>query len=229
MKVFVVVVVVAVMALAGASCSSDSSSTASAVDVVATDDSCTPTRTEYDAGKVTFNVKNKGHKVTEMYVYGDDDKVVGEVENIGPGTSRKMTVDVKAGKYELACKPGQTGSGIRKAITVSGAGGQSNAEKGKASRQVDIKSTEYTFTGMENFTAKAGETIEFKLENVGQEKHEFEVFGPDGKAIGEVEPVEPGKTGEAYIEFKTAGRHTYICDVADHQSKGMTGAFMVEA
>ncbi|MBA3655198.1 MAG: cupredoxin domain-containing protein [Actinobacteria bacterium] len=132
---------IAVMALAGAACSSDSSSTAGAVDVVATDHSCTPKRTEYSAGKITFNVKNEGDKVTEMYVYGASDKVVGEVENIGPGTSRKLTIDVKAGKYELACKPGQTGSGIRQTITVSGAGGASSAENGKASRQVDIKGT----------------------------------------------------------------------------------------
>ena len=46
--------------------------------------------------------------------------VVAEVENIGPGTSRDMTADLAPGTYEIACKPGQTGDGIRAQLTVTG-------------------------------------------------------------------------------------------------------------
>ena len=77
-------------------------------------------RTDLTSGSTTFAVTNKGTEVTEVYVYGDDDKVMGEVENIGPGTSRDFTVDLSAGSYEVACKPGQVGTGIRTPITVSG-------------------------------------------------------------------------------------------------------------
>jgi len=103
--------------LVGAACSTDE---AGATTVVATDTKCTPEKTTFDAGKVTFAVKNEGSKVTELYVYASGDQIMGEVENVGPGTSRNLTVDLDAGKYELACKPGQTGKGIRTPISVKG-------------------------------------------------------------------------------------------------------------
>ena len=70
-------------------------------------------RTDLDAGTSTFAVKNDGDDVTEVYVYADGDEVKGEVENIGPGTSRDLDVDLTAGEYEVACKPGMKGDGIR--------------------------------------------------------------------------------------------------------------------
>ncbi|MEY2566576.1 MAG: iron uptake system component EfeO [Actinomycetota bacterium] len=104
--------------LLGAACSSNK---AGATAVVSTDSKCTPEKTTFDAGKITFEVRNEGKKVTELYVYSDGDKIEGEVENVGPGTSRLVTVDLRGGKFELACKPGQTGRGIRTPITVKGA------------------------------------------------------------------------------------------------------------
>ena len=48
---------------------------------------------------------------------------MGEVENIGPGLSRDLHVELPAGTYETACKPGMIGDGIRGAFTVTGVGG----------------------------------------------------------------------------------------------------------
>jgi iron uptake system component EfeO len=45
---------------------------------------------------------------------------MGEVENIGPGVSRDFRVELRAGTYETACKPGMSGKGIRGPFTVSG-------------------------------------------------------------------------------------------------------------
>ena len=45
---------------------------------------------------------------------------MGEVENIAPGLSRELHVELPAGTYETACKPGMIGKGIRAALTVSG-------------------------------------------------------------------------------------------------------------
>lgn len=96
-----------------------------AVGVSAGDTSCTPAQTSFTAGKVKFDVKNVGGDVTEVYVYGKDSsgaftKIVGEVENIAPQTSRTLSATLSAGTYELACKPGQTGNGIRTTLTVTG-------------------------------------------------------------------------------------------------------------
>ena len=88
--------------------------------VAATDSSCEVTRAKADAGTSVFAVTNKGQKVTEFYVYAPGDRVMGEVENIAPGLSRELHVELPAGSYETACKPGMIGKGIRAAFTVSG-------------------------------------------------------------------------------------------------------------
>lgn len=95
-----------------------SADTAGAVEVVSTDDACTPAKTSFAPGKVKLAIKNSGSSASELYVY-EDDKVLTEVENVGPGTSRSLSADLKAGKsYQLACKPG--GKEMRVPITVTG-------------------------------------------------------------------------------------------------------------
>jgi uncharacterized cupredoxin-like copper-binding protein len=217
----------AVALAGGVACSSSEAGAGGVTEVTATDTSCKPAKTDFAAGKQTFEVDNKGSKVTEMYVYGHKDKVIAEVENIGPGTSRRLTVDLKAGDYELACKPGQTGDGIRAPIKVKGEGGTDSAGNPKADRDVEVVGEDYKFIGLENFSAKAGETDDFTLINKGKEKHELEMLGPDGKAIGEIEPVDPGKNGEATFTFKDPGTYTYVCGIEGHEAKGMKGTFTV--
>lgn len=90
------------------------------VEVTATDSSCELSAKEFPAGHVRFAVQNKGSKVTEVYLYAPGDRIVTERENIGPGTSAEITAEVKAGSYEIACKPGMKGNGIRQKVTVSG-------------------------------------------------------------------------------------------------------------
>jgi iron uptake system component EfeO len=54
-----------------------------------------------------------------LHQIDDDGGVLGEVENIGPGTSREMAVRLSAGRYVTACKPGMTGDGIRGELVVT--------------------------------------------------------------------------------------------------------------
>ncbi|MGW2559883.1 cupredoxin domain-containing protein [Streptomyces sp. NPDC001514] len=91
-----------------------------AITVRATDDACELSRTSAPAGSISFEITNEGNKITEFYLYSPEDKVVSEVEGIGPGTSRTMTVKVtEAGTYATACKPGMVGKGIRGAFAVT--------------------------------------------------------------------------------------------------------------
>jgi uncharacterized cupredoxin-like copper-binding protein len=201
------------------------------VAVKAGDTTCEVAKTSFDPGKISFDVQNDGKDVTEVYVYakGSDgafDKVVGEVENIAPGTSRDFVVSVSGGDYEVACKPGQKGDGIRTPITVSGASAE-GSEDAKYDREVEVTAKEYAFTGLDGFTAKVGEKIEFKLENAGTMEHELEILGPDGKDVGEVGPTAAGKDGEVIIAFEKPGTYTYKCGIADHASRGMQGTFTV--
>lgn len=59
--------------------------------VDATDTACTLSVTETGKGKRTFVVTNNGTKVTEFYVYGRNNEVLGEAENISPGLQRTST------------------------------------------------------------------------------------------------------------------------------------------
>ncbi|MEV8505208.1 iron uptake system protein EfeO [Actinoplanes sp. NPDC051475] len=90
------------------------------ITVKASDTACEIGRSTVDAGTTVFSITNGGNKATEFYVYAAGDRVMGEVENIAPGLSRELHVELPAGTYETACKPGMTGKGIRAAFTVSG-------------------------------------------------------------------------------------------------------------
>jgi iron uptake system component EfeO len=118
----------ALLALAATACGSggaeDASTAASggAVQVKAGDSSCDVSRTALPAGRTVLHITNTGSKVTEVYVYAPGDRIVTEKEDIAPGLDYQLTASIPAGSYEIACKPGQTGRGIRTAITVAGAG-----------------------------------------------------------------------------------------------------------
>jgi len=119
---------VAVALLAGglAACSSDDAATGDdaaaggPIAVNASDTTCEVGVTDVNAGTVQFKITNKGGKVTEFYVYATGDRVMGEVENIAPGLSRELHVELPAGTYETACKPGMIGKGIRGPLKVNG-------------------------------------------------------------------------------------------------------------
>jgi iron uptake system EfeUOB component EfeO/EfeM len=91
------------------------------ITVNATDTACELSGTDATTGPSTFLVANNGTKVTEFYVYGEGDRVMGEVENISPGLQRRLVVHLaRPGTYQTACKPGMVGDGIRAAFNVTG-------------------------------------------------------------------------------------------------------------
>lgn len=91
-----------------------------AVKVIATDTSCEVSKKTFPSGHLQLAVENKGSKVTEVYVLYPDDRIVTERENIGPGTKANITAEIKAGSYEIACKPGMKGDGIRQKVEATG-------------------------------------------------------------------------------------------------------------
>ncbi|MCW2516173.1 MAG: putative periplasmic lipoprotein involved in iron transport [Mycobacterium sp.] len=91
------------------------------ITVNASDTACELSGTTAVTGPSTFVVTNNGTKVTEFYVYGEGDRVMGEVENVSPGLERKLIVQLtEPGKYQTACKPGMIGDGLRGDFTVTG-------------------------------------------------------------------------------------------------------------
>ena len=85
-------------------------------------------------GKVSFNVKNAGDDKHELVVIKTSTAAsklkvtngrvsekgsVGEVEDIGPGKSKKLSLNLKKGKYVLICNlPGHYKAGMYSSFTV---------------------------------------------------------------------------------------------------------------
>ncbi|MFF5854374.1 iron uptake system protein EfeO [Streptomyces sp. NPDC012751] len=93
-----------------------------AIQVTAADSTCETSAKSVPAGQVTLKIENKGAKATEVEILFPDDRIVSEKENIGPGTKYTLTAEVKAGSYEIACRPGMKGHGVRQKLTVTGGG-----------------------------------------------------------------------------------------------------------
>lgn len=116
-RVAVTVTAVTVMfVLAGCVPNTVSGSAANGITVDSSGSDCAVSSTEAPSGSLVFSVANSGDRVTEFYLLADDGlRIVGEVENIGPGLSRDLVVTASPGTYYTVCKPGLVGAGVGKA------------------------------------------------------------------------------------------------------------------
>ncbi|MEU1302141.1 iron uptake system protein EfeO [Streptomyces shenzhenensis] len=111
--------VAALTALTACTAKSDAAD-GNAIQVTAADSTCDTSTKSVPAGQVTLKIENKGSRATEVEILFPDDRIVSEKENIGPGTKYTLTAEVKAGSYEIACRPGMKGHGVRQKLTVTG-------------------------------------------------------------------------------------------------------------
>jgi iron uptake system component EfeO len=116
----------ALLALTGCVANSpvESVDSATNVSVDSSADACVVSTDSAPSGTLSFTVLNSGTDVTEFYLLADDGlRIVGEVENIGPGIERTLVVQAQPGDYFTLCKPGLVGEGIGKsAFTVTDSG-----------------------------------------------------------------------------------------------------------
>jgi iron uptake system component EfeO len=205
----------AVSLTAAAACSSDDSgSGGSTYDVKAGDTTCDVESTEFPAGDVTLDVENTGSDVTEVYVYGlegdEFSKIMGEIENVGPGTSQDFTVSLTPGDYQVACKPGMQGDGIRTDITVTGDdSGAAEGSEGLYDRELEFAVGESGNVTLPEggLTAVTGEKIEFKMQNDSPEEYYIKLLDPEGTELGEAEAA-AGSEAEFIAEMTAAGDYT---------------------
>jgi iron uptake system component EfeO len=194
--------------LALAACTSSGGSTGTGtssaaggpIAVKATDTECGVSVATASAGTITFQVQNTGSKVTEFYVYGAGDRIVGEVENITPGLSRELKVEItEPGTFTTACKPGMVGDGIRAAFIVTG-----TAQPGSADQKVAKAITDYQayvaaqstelLAGTEAFVAavKAGDVAKAKALYTPA-RVPWERIEPVAESFGDLDPKIDGR------------------------------------
>jgi len=122
--------------------SADADATALTVDSSSSD--CAVSAAEAPSGNVSFSIENTGDQVTEFYLLADDElRIIGEVENIGPGITRDLVVQAKPGDYFTVCKPGMVGDGIGKAAFTVTDSGADLAADGDDAALVDTAAVNY--------------------------------------------------------------------------------------
>jgi iron uptake system component EfeO len=190
--------------LAGCSDSKSSSggSGSGSVKVTATDTECQVANLNLPAGTHVFSVTNTGSKVTEFYVYAEGDRVVGEVENIAPGVSRDLHVELAAGSYQAACKPGMVGDGIRSTLTVSGSAAALSEDALLAQAGKDYQ--QYVSVQVDGLVAKTGEFVAaVKAGDIAKAKQLYPVartyyerIEPVAESFGDLDPEIDARDGD---------------------------------
>jgi iron uptake system component EfeO len=172
------------------------------VAVVATDDSCEVASSELSAGVHQFTVTNSGSKLTEFYVYADGDRVMGEVENIAPGVARELRIELPAGEYETACKPGMVGDGIRSALRVIGDAASLSEDETLAAAGTDYQRYVQSQTGalVEQTTAfvaavRAGD-VEGAKALFPVARTYWERIEPVAESFDDLDPIIDGREGD---------------------------------
>lgn len=200
--------VLTVAALSLGACASDSSDSASGdLTVSASDSTCDVSDTKLDAGPATFKVTNKGSRVTEFYVYAEGDRILGEVENVGPGLTRNLVVDLPKGTYEGACKPGMVGDGIRQTLTVTGAAAKKLSDSAELKAAADSYER-YVKSQSDALIVKTTEFVDaVKAGKVDEAKSLFPVartywerIEPVAEKFGDLDPITDGREPDAIAE-----------------------------
>lgn len=89
-----------------------------------TDDACMVSTDTTPSGTTTFKLSNKGTVRNEFEILAEDKlRIVGERENLGPGTTVDYTIALEPGTYYTACKTNMVGAlvGVAK-FTVTDSG-----------------------------------------------------------------------------------------------------------
>ena len=89
------------------------SNASASIKVAASDKSCDLSASTAPSGPVTFTISNTGSDVTELEILAADKlRIVGEKENVGPGTNPTYVAQLEPGTYYTSCKPGMVGAGV---------------------------------------------------------------------------------------------------------------------
>ena len=90
-----------------------STASGGSIKVAASDKSCDLSASTAPSGPVTFTISNTGSDVTELEILAADKlRIVGEKENVGPGTNPTYVAQLEPGTYYTSCKPGMVGAGV---------------------------------------------------------------------------------------------------------------------
>jgi iron uptake system component EfeO len=152
---------------------------------------CSVSAAEAPSGSVSFSIENTGDQVTEFYLLADDGlRIVGEVENIGPGITRDLVVQAKPGDYYTVCKPGMVGAGIGKAAFTVTDSGADLAADGNDKDLVDAAATNYVaYIKNQVETLVTSTTTFLDAYRAGDDETARALYAPTRASYERIEPV----------------------------------------
>jgi iron uptake system component EfeO len=201
-----------------------------ALTVAASDTACAISGTGAPSGKLTFTVTNSGSKINEFYLLASDGlRIVGEIENIGPGITRDLVLTAPAGDYFTACKPGMVGDGIRAPFAVADSGQDGGAKDD--GELVAVANTNYAsyvrdqtdslLTGTEDFVQayKAGDDAKARALYPEVRQH-WERIEPVAESFGDLDPKTDAREADLEAGQKWTGWHRIEKDLWPARAKG---------
>ncbi|MFE5033212.1 iron uptake system protein EfeO [Streptomyces sp. NPDC056683] len=184
-----------------------------AIQVTAADSTCETSAKSVPAGHVTLAIENTGSKATEVEILFPDDRIVSEKENIGPGTKYTLTAEVKAGSYEIACRPGMKGHGVRQKLTVTGSGAVAERDPKldaavAAYREYAQEQADATIPKVQTFVdaVKAG-NIEAAKDAYAPSRVGWETTEPIAESFGDIDPKTDTRVNDLEKGQKWTGWH----------------------
>lgn len=209
---------VAALSVAGCTTNEPAASGDGTISVTSTSDACTLSTATAPGGTVKFEVKNEGNQVTEFYLLAEDGlRIVGEVENIGPGLSRDLVVMAPEGKYITACKPGMVGDGIRAdfALSAAPAGQSVSADRAELQKQAVTLYSAYVKDQTEQLLAGTKEFAQAFTEGDDAKARElypavrmhWERIEPVAESFGDLDPILDAREADLEPGQKWTGWH----------------------
>jgi len=164
---------------------------ATALTVDSSSSDCAVSASEAPSGAVSFSIENTGDQVTEFYLLADDElRIIGEVENIGPGITRDLVVQARPGDYYTVCKPGMVGAGIGKAaftVTDSGVDLAGSADDQELIDAAAVNYVAYIKNQVEGLVTST--TAFLDAYRAGDDETARALYAPTRAAYERIEPV----------------------------------------
>ncbi|AKE41960.1 putative periplasmic lipoprotein involved in iron transport [Corynebacterium kutscheri] len=206
MNKYAVISLVSITGLALSACvaneptTSTDSTTHEAIAVEIKDDSCDVELSEVASGQLKFRLSNAGTVRNEFEILAEDQlRIVGERENLGPGTTTDYTLVLQPGTYYTACKKNMVGQlvDVREFTVTQGEEIQVSSD---TQELIDAAITNYTayvrdqagqlLAATQDFAAvyKAGDATAAR-QSYAPARMFYERIEPTAEAFGDIDPA----------------------------------------
>ncbi len=197
------------------------------IEVTITDDKCDVAVSEVPSGTVSFTLANEGTVRNEFEILAEDQlRIVGERENLGPGTTTDYRLLLEPGTYYTACKTNMVGALVDvREFTVTDSGEEVTVSADDQ-QLIDDAVTNYTAYVRD----QAGQLLEAtknfaEVYTSGNDEEARELYAPTRMYYERIEP-----TAEAFGDIDPAldEREADYQEADDTEDRQWTGWHVIE-